>query len=142
LNGNDYIVEEPLTKMRWRIGREKKEFLGYECIKATTKTANGVDVIAWYAPDIPVSDGPSDYWGLPGLILHLEIGELRLLSCTSIEELDEETIIQAPSQGEKISRKQYEKMREEEMERARIEMGERFKGRPGTVTSGTTTIVR
>ena len=137
-----YFIEEPLTKLKWKIGREKKEILGYECIKATTKTTNKSNVIAWYAPDIPISDGPSDYWGLPGLILHLEIGEMRIFSCSSIEEIEEAMIIEAPNQGEKISKKQYDKMIEEEVQRRRTEIEERNQGRPGTVRSGRTTIIR
>ena len=33
-----------------------------------------VEVVAWYSPMIPVSQGPTEYWGLPGLILELSAG--------------------------------------------------------------------
>jgi GLPGLI family protein len=36
-----------------------------------------VTITAWYTPEIPVNQGPENYWGLPGLIL--EINDVRLL---------------------------------------------------------------
>lgn len=40
----------------------------YICYKATTKF-EGREYVAWYTPEIPISDGPYKFWGLPGLIL-------------------------------------------------------------------------
>ena len=30
-----------------------------------------IEVTAWYTPEIPINQGPADYWGLPGLILEV-----------------------------------------------------------------------
>ncbi|RXM45981.1 GLPGLI family protein [Flavobacterium sp. YO12] len=35
------------------------------------KTNNRIEVIAWYCPTIPLSYGPKEFGGLPGLILEL-----------------------------------------------------------------------
>lgn len=40
-------------------------------------------VTAWYAPEIPVSHGPMEYWGLPGLILELHDGSTSIM-CSKI----------------------------------------------------------
>ena len=142
VSGKEYLIEEPFTEIKWKIGRKKKTISGYECIEATTKTANGAPVTAWYTPDIPVSDGPSSYWGLPGLILYLDVNDgFRVISCTSIEQVNDLATLDAPNTGEKISRNQYDKMMAELMQRtqdnARIERGEN-----SIRSSGTMTIIR
>jgi len=141
----EYIIEEPLAEYQWKIGKKQKMLSGYQCIEATTKTSGGTKITAWYTPDIPVSDGPSHYCGLPGLILYVEIGEgSRILSCTSIEQIDNFAEIEAPSQGEKISRMQYDtmvadwraQMDQQQRNRNVDERGDNF------VRQGRTTIVR
>lgn len=62
--------KEPLNQMKWKLGIEKKHILTYECYKAET-TFRGRHYIAWYAKDIPISDGPYKFAGLPGLILEV-----------------------------------------------------------------------
>lgn len=59
---------EPLAEMTWSIGEASKNILGYECVEATTDY-HGRHWTAWFAPEIPISDGPWKFCGLPGLIL-------------------------------------------------------------------------
>ena len=59
---------EPLEKPNWNVGDSIKNLLGYECFEATTDF-KGRQWTAWFAPEIPVSDGPWKLHGLPGLIL-------------------------------------------------------------------------
>ena len=42
-----------------------------------------IEVTAWYAPQIPVSQGPGDFWGLPGLILEVNTDKTTVL-CSKI----------------------------------------------------------
>ena len=42
-----------------------------------------IDIVAWYTPQIPVSHGPAEFGGLPGLILELTTDETVLL-CSKI----------------------------------------------------------
>lgn len=59
---------EPFSEMVWEITDSTKNILGYECISAETDY-HGRKWTAWFAPDIPVQDGPWKFRGLPGLIL-------------------------------------------------------------------------
>lgn len=79
-------------------------------------------VTAWYTLDIPVSHGPGDYWGLPGLILEVDSGETKIL-CTKITLYPKEKVeLKEPSKGKEVSQKEYDKIVEEK----RKEMRERF----------------
>ena len=62
------LYEEDWEKPDWEITDETKEVIGYECFKATTEY-RGRTWTAWFAPEIPVQDGPWKLCGLPGLIL-------------------------------------------------------------------------
>lgn len=64
----DRVYEEDIEVPQWEIEDSVKTILGYECQKAVTDF-RGRHWIAWFAPDIPVSDGPWKLSGLPGLIL-------------------------------------------------------------------------
>ena len=68
--GQSYQYEEPIPEINWELTDGTKEILGYECHKATARW-RGRDWTAWYS-DIPFSDGPWKFTGLPGLILGLE----------------------------------------------------------------------
>lgn len=65
-----FEVEEKIPNLKWNIGTEEKEILNLNCIKATTSFA-GRDYIAWFANEIPISDGPYKFTGLPGLIMEI-----------------------------------------------------------------------
>ena len=59
---------EPIPRQSWIISFEMQELLGYTCQKAICHF-RGRDYVAWFAPDIPVRQGPWKLGGLPGLIL-------------------------------------------------------------------------
>jgi GLPGLI family protein len=61
---------EDLNQFQWEILPETKEVLGYQVQKATT-SFSGRDYIAWFTPEIPITDGPYKFNGLPGLILEI-----------------------------------------------------------------------
>ncbi|ADR23491.1 hypothetical protein MATR_26550 [Marivirga tractuosa] len=65
---NLYKYYQPLNLMDWEIINETKSINGYSCQKATTSYA-GRDYIAWFDPEIAISDGPYKFYGLPGLII-------------------------------------------------------------------------
>ena len=58
-------------KMKWDIHPDdKKQILGYECIKATT-VFRGTKIIAYFTTSIPTVFGPYKFDGLPGLVLEV-----------------------------------------------------------------------
>lgn len=61
---------DSLVVLDWQLQDEQKMIAGHLCKKAATSFA-GRDYIAWYAPDIALSDGPYKFYGLPGLILSI-----------------------------------------------------------------------
>jgi GLPGLI family protein len=63
-----YTEELPLQE--WEIHSETKEISGYTVQKATTNYA-GRDYVAWFTAEIPISDGPYKFSGLPGLIIEI-----------------------------------------------------------------------
>jgi len=60
---------EPFDEICWQIIDDKnKTILNYECIMATADY-HGRKWTVWFAPEIPVNDGPWKFCGLPGLIM-------------------------------------------------------------------------
>ena len=67
-----YCVKDHLFDFCWNIQTDHKKIIGHTCYKAIG-TYQGREITAWFTPDIPISNGPLEYGGLPGLILELEI---------------------------------------------------------------------
>ncbi|UBZ07728.1 GLPGLI family protein [Salegentibacter mishustinae] len=60
-----------LDQIKWEIQSDAKKIAGYQVQRATSSFA-GRDYIAWFTPEIPLTDGPYKFAGLPGLILELQ----------------------------------------------------------------------
>lgn len=69
LHPKSYAIKSSLKTIDWKITNEKKELMGYEVRKATAVYDSITTVEVWYAPKLAYKKGPSQYWGLPGLIL-------------------------------------------------------------------------
>lgn len=64
----EYQYQEKAPLFHWQIMSAKKVVAGYECQQALT-TFGGRTWEAWFTRDIPVSEGPYKFYGLPGLIV-------------------------------------------------------------------------
>jgi GLPGLI family protein len=83
------------------------------------------EVEAWYTLQIPVSHGPGEYWGLPGLILEVSAGNTVIL-CSKIVINPEEVIeIEAPDKGKEITKNDYQATIQEKMLEMRNNRGRR-----------------
>ena len=84
-----------------------------------------INVVAWYTPQIPISQGPGEFWGLPGLILEVNADRTTIL-CSKITLNPQDKIkIKAPEKGRVISRDDYNSTVKQKM----IEMREMYRGR-------------
>jgi len=65
-----YTYSEPKPLMDWQIKKDTTTISGIVCQKATT-SFGGRQWTAWFAPSVPISDGPYKFSGLPGLIFSI-----------------------------------------------------------------------
>ncbi len=72
-------------------------------------------VEAWYTPEIPVRHGPSDYWGLPGLILELSAGETTMLCTKIVINPSNKIKIEGPKKGTVLNKKGYQDLIQNKM---------------------------
>ena len=84
-------------------------------------------ITAWYAPEIPINQGPDKYWGLPGLILEVNDGTTILLCSKIALNVKEKADIKAPKTGKVVSQKEYDETVKKKME----EMREMYGGQRG-----------
>lgn len=66
-----YEYTEAIPSIDWKTTNEKQKILNYEVVKAVGSFGGRVWE-AWFAPAIPVADGPYKFQGLPGLILKVQ----------------------------------------------------------------------
>ena len=71
ISRDQFYYTQEMNQFEWEILPEKKKIKDFEVQKAKTSFA-GRDYIAWFTSEIPISDGPYKFSGLPGLILELE----------------------------------------------------------------------
>lgn len=76
-------------------------------LKIKEETIPTTIVTAWYTPQIPISQGPLEYWGLPGLILEVNVGNTTMLCSKIIMNPDEKLKIEAPQKGKEATKKEY-----------------------------------
>lgn len=151
--GKKFLISEDSKKPEWKLGSETKKIGNYTCFKATLKkevdessfAAFGrrgrrnakdekkeskkrtIEVVAWYSPQIPVSQGPGEYWGLPGLILEINSDKTTIL-CTEITmNPKDKVVLKMPKKGKKVTREEYNKIVAKKM----TEMREQYRGRGG-----------
>lgn len=67
-----------------------------------------VTVTAWYCPEIPVNQGPDEYWGLPGLIMEVNDGKTVIMCSKLVLNVKEKIEIKAPTGGDKVTQKEYD----------------------------------
>jgi hypothetical protein len=82
-------------------------------------------IVAWFTPQIPVSHGPSEYWGLPGLILEVSAGDTTMLCSKIVLNPKETVVIEAPSNGKEINKEDYQLTVNEKMQEFRDNRGRR-----------------
>ena len=93
ISSQDYCYVDSLHTQTWTMGDSTREVLGYTCQQATADF-RGRRWTAWFAMDIPVSDGPWKLGGLPGLILEAyDEGQQHVFTAVGLERVKDEPII-------------------------------------------------
>jgi len=81
-------------------------------------------VTAWYTPQIPISQGPKDFWGLPGLILEINYNKTTLLCTKIVLNPKDKKNITSPNKGKEVTQTEYNKIIVKKMK----EMQDRYGG--------------
>lgn len=125
----DFLVKEELKQYKWKIiATEQREILGHTCMKAEYQDTSNL-VTAWFAPQIPLSYGPADFTGLPGLILAVSDGEDRIILATTVETNISEVSIDKPASKKTYTRDEFNTLRDEKIEEMRAMWGGGRRGR-------------
>ncbi|MDO9260827.1 MAG: GLPGLI family protein [Flavobacteriaceae bacterium] len=81
-------------------------------------------VEAWYSPEVPVNNGPAEYWGLPGLIMEVNADRMTL-QLVKLEMNPKEKIqIKELDKGKVVTQKEYDDILKAKTE----EMRQNFQG--------------
>lgn len=171
--GKQFLINDSLPKLQWKMTGETKQIGQYMAMKATatkkvdemdwrsmrrrnrdndekkegeevadsTKTSDDpmdqievpkeIEITAWYTPQIPVNQGPGEYWGLPGLILEVNADRTTILCSKITLNPSEKSGIEQPSKGKEVTRKEYNDIMKQKMEEMREMYGGRGGGRRG-----------
>lgn len=71
--GSNFLIEDSIPKINWRITNESREIAGFNCRKAVGIIQDSVYVFAFYTDEIVIPGGPCSISGLPGMILGLTV---------------------------------------------------------------------
>jgi GLPGLI family protein len=112
--GRTYIMEDSLKQNDWKILNDIKDVAGHICMKAMIQdTIKKQKIVAWFAQDIPINGGPERLYGLPGLIMELDINDgAVIVEATKIEPLTITNEMDLPKKvkGKKITELAYQNM--------------------------------
>jgi GLPGLI family protein len=124
------VSQSDFRNFRSKKEEPKKEDAKGEAVKTEgeTKKTNFMDdfelpkeitITAWYSPEIPINQGPENYWGLPGLILEVNDGKTIILCSKIVLNSKEKAEIKEPTNGKVISQKEYDETVVKKMEEFR-----------------------
>ncbi len=114
MNGEKMLISsntEPSSN--WKLTKESKMLGEFKCYKALKskmiKNRTGefnFEIVAWYAPEIPVKLGPKEYHNLPGLILELKDTHYTFYA-EKIQIMPKEKVRIKPIEGNTITEDEY-----------------------------------
>jgi GLPGLI family protein len=133
----EFLIIDSLKQYKWKLSEETKTIAKQLCKKATTMVAatqvrmrvsigrggeNNTDttantprapketeLVVWYAENIPVSFGPENYSGLPGVIMEIDQDNgANVMTAVEVSAKYPKKDLIAPSKGEKMNRVQFQ----------------------------------
>lgn len=152
-SGKRFLILDKLPNENWELTSETKKIGDYTCYKATklkgvtkksyintdgkqeeTERKETVITTVWYTPEIPVSNGPGMYSGLPGLILEVQEGNKTIVCSEIILNPKGKIEIEVPKRGKKVTQKNFDDIMDKNVQ----EMLERFNSRKSKKGKGMT----
>ncbi len=152
--GKIFLVKDSIAPTEWTLTKETKNIGEYLCFKATrtdtrttmasmssegteqdgqdseTKTEE-ITITAWYTLQIPLGHGPSNYGGLPGLILEASDGSETILCSRIILNPKDGVNIKEPTKGKEVTQAEYEEIMDKKMKEMQERYAPRRKGEKG-----------
>ncbi len=142
--GKEFLIVDSLPDWKWQLKGESKKIGDYTCYKAVSIKKVTPEQLAdyekskkkqeqaetsffmmsepkdriitvWYTPEIPVSQGPAEFWGLPGLILEANFDDTTILCTKIMLNPKERVVVHKPKKGKKVTEKEYEKIVEDKL---------------------------
>ena len=108
-----FLIGSEIEAVPWKLDPEMKKVLEYTCMKASM-THDDQEIVAWYAPEIPISLGPSVFGGLPGLILAVERNGETAYVATSVDLTPPaEEGMTKPEKGSQVDKDEFAAIQEE-----------------------------
>lgn len=132
----EFLIVDSLKQYKWKLSEETKTIAKQLCKKATTMitapqmrmrvsiggpgnntdtTANTprapkeTELVVWYAENIPVSFGPDNYSGLPGVIMEIDQDNgANVTTAVEVSAKYPKKELVAPTKGEKMNRAQFQ----------------------------------
>ncbi|RZS99266.1 GLPGLI family protein [Aquimarina brevivitae] len=115
--GKLFLIESSLDTLKWSILEESKMIGKFKCFKART-VRKAVDfrskeimeekITVWFTPELPYQYGPEAFYGLPGLVLEMNIGAFKY-AFDSINLKPENEEINKPIEGKTVTHQEYMK---------------------------------
>ena len=139
LLGKLFLIQDSLKTNTWKLHSDTKNIGNYTCFKATLEretepvfdhdSKETQTVTAWYTPQVPVSNGPEKFQGLPGLILEIGYDSQTILCSKILLNPAKQITIKQPTTGDSVSQSEFDaisvkKMKEMESQYERSENGD------------------
>lgn len=148
----EFLVKDSLKSYHWILEKDQKMIGQYSCYKAkliipvSDKEKSDYEaykkkkdegklsffqmeepketvIEAWYTPEIPISNGPEKYWGLPGLILELHESQTTYICNKIVLNPTKKIKIEEPTTGKKVTQKEFEDIQEKKFKSMMNENG-------------------
>jgi len=109
----NFLITCTAEKKAWKLTNKQSKIKNYLCMQAVLEQ-DEEQITAWFTPEIPVSAGPGEYSGLPGLILAVELNGNTVFVADSVNlTLPDSDIISVPDRGQAMTAQEFEKVRAE-----------------------------
>ena len=120
---DNYRYIQDIDDLNWEILPETKEVAGFVAQKAKA-SFSGRDYTAWFTTEIPISEGPYKFRGLPGLILEIsDNNDYYTFKLNGFKELNDEISIEfEPEDYLEVSREKFLQIKQEYAENPFIKM--------------------